>query len=153
MRRVIVIKEKVMKLKVNNRYFKMSTRYWLGPYGIRIPNHIEIVTAADGGNMRYKDGGETEMGVMDPPTKDEYLNKYAILQRDGNYYWKEDGYWLGPYDIKIPNYIGSVKAEDGGNIQYKDGAVTEMYFMNPLTKEEYLNKYAVLKKDGYYYWK
>ena len=65
------------------------TNYWLGPYGVRVENRIKSVVSSDGGNTRYKDGGETEMGVDDPPTEEEWLNQYATLGADGIYYYKE----------------------------------------------------------------
>lgn len=55
--------------------------YWIGPYGVRVPMDIETVCAADGMNMRYKDGCETEIGVPSGASisKEDYLRKYAHL--------------------------------------------------------------------------
>lgn len=46
------------------------------------------------------------------------------------------GYWEGPYNIRVPNSINRIRASDGGNRLYKNGAETEMFVPNPLTKEE-----------------
>lgn len=64
-----------------------SNNYWLGPYGIRVPNHIQMIKDSDGGNTLYKDGGCTEMLILNPPTEAEYKQKYCVLI-DGHYYWK-----------------------------------------------------------------
>ncbi len=64
-----------------------SNEYWTGPYGIQIPNYIEYITSKDGGNTLYKSGGETEMGCCNPPTEEEYKQKYCKLL-NGVYYWK-----------------------------------------------------------------
>ena len=65
--------------------------YWIGPYSVRIPNNINIVTATDGYNMRFKDGGETGMCMVKPPVMnaDIYRKKYAKLKSDGCYYYKK----------------------------------------------------------------
>lgn len=69
-------------------FFGSQKGYWLGPYDIRVPNNIEYIISSDGGNTRYKNGGETEMCVMTPLTRDEYLDKFTVLKDDGFYYWK-----------------------------------------------------------------
>ena len=65
--------------------------YWIGPYGVRVNNNIVSVIASDGYNMKYKCGGETEMGMDDAPPMNETLYKsfYADLKDDGFYYYKE----------------------------------------------------------------
>jgi len=64
-----------------------------------------------------------------------------------------NGYWSGPYGIRIPNHIASVVAEDGGNTIYQNGGETKMLVLNPLTKKQYLSTYATKEPDGFYYWK
>ena len=61
--------------------------YWIGPYGVRVPNHITDIRASDGCNTLFKSGGSTEMFNFDPPTKEEYLNRYTTKKSDGYYYW------------------------------------------------------------------
>lgn len=62
----------------------IKSNYWRGPYGIWIPNSINSVKAEDGGNTLYKNGGCTEMGVINPKMTEEiYKEKYA----------KQDGIW------------------------------------------------------------
>jgi hypothetical protein len=67
--------------------------YWIGPYGIKVPNNINCVIAEDGHNILYKDGEQTQTGLMTfknkPITKEQYLKEYADLNNDGFYYWKE----------------------------------------------------------------
>jgi hypothetical protein len=66
-----------------------TQNYWIGPYGIRVPNEITSIKAADGGNTLFKNGRETEMFVMKGrPSKQEYLDRYCVL-KDGHYYWEE----------------------------------------------------------------
>jgi len=62
-------------------------------------------------------------------------------------------YWIGPYGIKVPNDVNKVKQEDGANTLYKNGSHTEMVWQGTMTKEDYLAKYAVLGRDGTYYYK
>ena len=58
--------------------------YWIGPYGVLVPNHIRLVNATDGFNTRFKDGGETEMGCQScsKMTAELYREKYAELRPD-----------------------------------------------------------------------
>lgn len=55
----------------------MASNYWIGPYGILVPNNINHVVASDGGNIFYKDGRETEMFVVNPVSEEEYKKRYA----------------------------------------------------------------------------
>ena len=63
--------------------------YWTGPYNIRVSNFVNAVTAADGGNLLYKNGQETELGVLKPLSKRQYLDKYTVVDPDGIRWWKE----------------------------------------------------------------
>jgi hypothetical protein len=58
----------------------------LGPYNVRVPNNITVITDSDGCNMRYKDGGCTEMFNPNPPTEAEYKEQYCTFV-DGVYYY------------------------------------------------------------------
>ena len=59
-------------------------------------------------------------------------------------------YWTGPYGIQVPYHIIAIRAQDGANILYKDGGMTEMC-IKPMTEEEYKEKYCKLV-NGMYYW-
>ena len=69
--------------------------YWIGPADVRIPQHITSVIALDGYNdcSPSSDGEfeETEQDSDDftPYTIAEYRNKFAVLNADGFWYWKE----------------------------------------------------------------
>lgn len=75
-------------------------------------------------------------------------------------------YWVGPYNIRVPDRITTIKAGDGCNTIYHSNdknlipgqinfsgclGLTEMKSHNPLTEEEYKNKYCVLVNDHYYW--
>jgi hypothetical protein len=63
--------------------------YWIGPYGVLVPNHVESVPAEDGGNTFYKDGSETLMCAMQAgSTKEEWLSNCATCI-NGQWYYKE----------------------------------------------------------------
>jgi len=135
--------------------------HWVGPYGMLVPNSVNMVTATDGFNTRYKDGGETEMGMLNPPKMDKniYLSKYAEF-RGGQYHYKQEftnevkDFWDGPYGVKVPMHVKHVVSGDGRNTLYQDGSQTEMYVVYPkMTEKLYKEKYAVLGHDGYYYYK
>ena len=54
--------------------------YWIGPYGIKVPIDFTHVPAADGGNIYYRDGKQTERGVprhlaLSPA---QYMGKYGV---------------------------------------------------------------------------
>jgi hypothetical protein len=140
-------------------YTTESTNYWLGPYNIRVPNHICSITYSDGMNTLTKGGLLTTAHNSEPPTKEEYLAEYTELKEDGFYWYKDRNlqmnYWLGPYGMRVPNHINAVVAKDGYNFHKKNGCITEIIStMKSPTKEEYLTKYAELRSDGFYedYW-
>ncbi len=62
-------------------------------------------------------------------------------------------YWIGPYGIRVPLDVDSIRDSDGCNHLYQNGCVTEMYNPNPPTKEEYFERYVTLRNDGHYWWK
>lgn len=53
------------------------TDYWIGPYKMLVPNSIDSVVAKDGRNIRYKNGSETELGVLTSITK---RNIWLLMQ-------------------------------------------------------------------------
>ena len=67
-----------------------ESQYWTGPYGIKVFKDVMRITDSDGRNKLHRDGGSTEMAVMNPPSKQEYLKKYCVLGTDGNYYWNKN---------------------------------------------------------------
>jgi hypothetical protein len=64
-----------------------------------------------------------------------------------------NNYWIGPYGIIISNDINRVKDPDQCNFILKPGNIrTNAYTTNtPLTKEEYMSKYATLFPNNKYY--
>ena len=69
---------------------------------------------------------------------------------------KRETHWKGPYDVLVPMSITSVPAHDGFNqlTRNDDGHVssTMRYITDPLTKSEWLEKYAH-KVDGVWYYR
>jgi hypothetical protein len=72
----------------------------------------------------------------------------------------EDGYWTGPYDMRVPNSVREVPWLDNCNWVDQRGAVTEMCCedsddgenqVKPLSKQSYLDKYAKKIDDVYWY--
>lgn len=64
-----------------------------------------------------------------------------------------NGYWTGPHDVRVPNYVEWVMAEDGGNNVYKGGGTTEMaWYGKPPTAIEYRTKYAVQDSNGIWWY-
>lgn len=72
-------------------------------------------------------------------------------------YWgkiEAQGYWIGPHEMRVPNKITAVLADDCCNTLYNDGSSTEKCSnILPLTKEEYLTEYAEKRDDGFYWYK
>ncbi len=60
-----------------------------------------------------------------------------------------DNYWLGPYDVLVPNHINSVVDGDQCNTLYKNGSMTRMCcpYPNLISKESYLKKYAIYNES------
>jgi hypothetical protein len=140
------------------------TSFWLGPFNIRVPSSCDYVVAIDGYNRLYEDGSQTEAVSMGRLTQEQYRERYAELRDDG-YYWYvgtkedpnkrtslvDDGFWPGPYDIKIPNSITKITSTDEVNTINKDGTETNLPFQNRLSKQEYLNKYCENRNGEYWY--
>jgi hypothetical protein len=65
-----------------------TTNFWTGPYGMKVPEYVNSVVAADGYNLMNKLGKNTEIAMEDAPemNKEIYLAKYAESKGDGNYY-------------------------------------------------------------------
>lgn len=63
--------------------------YWEGSHGCLVPWHLESCTAKDGGNIRYRDGSQTEMGVSPQPSKREWLITHTIRDAKGRDIYRE----------------------------------------------------------------
>lgn len=63
--------------------------FWEGPYGVLVPNSVEHVAAKDGYNWLHKNGGETEMYITKPLTKDAWLAKFSTTDSQGRLVWKQ----------------------------------------------------------------
>lgn len=107
----------------NDNYVVCNSSHWVGPYNVLVPNYITSVVASDGGNRRFKDGGETEMGIfLDPPMDAKtYRERYATKGDDGKYYYKEIVTHNLPTMVKCGTTVGGSKhaidisCEDNGN--------------------------------------
>lgn len=143
--------ERIIKYFVN--WYYQNEGYWQGPHNMWVPNHVDAVRAEDGVNTLFNDGSITKICGEREPTKEEYLEEWAVLV-DGRYYWKidYDNYWLGPYDMLIPKYVTYVPAEDGINIARQSGGTSLIETKKGLTMQQYLNKYATKYYDGKYYY-
>ncbi len=64
--------------------------YWVGPYGILVPNHITYVKAEDGSNRHYSHGAITEKNITKPITESMYKDKYAIFDAETNSWYHID---------------------------------------------------------------
>lgn len=73
-----------------------SSNYWIGPYGILVPNDVLYVVAADGINTLYIDGSETEMATDTPLSEEEYKKLYARFD-------DVDNQWYSTY--KVPSRV------------------------------------------------
>lgn len=69
-----------------------STKYWIGPYGVRVPIHISVVVASDGYNKQYINGYITEMQIDEAQlmTPAVYKSTYTVLGEDGFYYYDKE---------------------------------------------------------------
>lgn len=66
-------------------------------------------------------------------------------------------YWVGPYDVRVKNYIPYVPFKDGVNrVISRNGKLiryTDIKNTITLTKEEYLTKFCYYDEDdGYYHY-
>ena len=69
-----------------------STTHWVGPYGVLVPNSINLVISEDGYNLMFQDGGRTERGRCDPDPMNAtiYKDNYATYnEADGLWYYKK----------------------------------------------------------------
>lgn len=133
----------------------MSAKFWTGPYGVRVPMHLDSVVADDGGNTLYRDGSVTEMFVEPEMTKKEYFRVHAEQRADGHWWYKEkqEAFWIGPHEIRVAEHITSVTAEDGGNRLSRDGSQTEKFVRPRMTKDEYFARFVEKRADGCFWWK
>ena len=65
-------------------------------------------------------------------------------------------YYLGPYDVRVPDDIKTIYAPDGMNrgsyVTNKDGTrtfmATQLWATNPMSEQEYKNAYCIQHDDG-----
>ncbi len=66
---------------------------------------------------------------------------------------RTNGFWIGPYDIRIYNIIPYVPANDGVNqIDQFNRVITTIKTNNSLSEKEYKKKLCYLDADGFYYY-
>ena len=64
---------------------KMSGTYWVGAYGILVPNHITSVVAEDGRNTLDIDGEKTQLNCLNRTmTEEQYKKLYATYDEESN---------------------------------------------------------------------
>ena len=89
-------KNKYLNLKSQIKIDNADTHreFWVGPFGVLVPNNIKWVVASDGFNKLNIKGFQTEMGMPNAPYIDEtiYRQKYAT-------YNPTNGYWY--YNVPI----------------------------------------------------
>jgi len=74
------IKNNVDEPIATQSYEQIDTQkqsYWRGPYDCLVPDSVDSCVAADGGNILYKDGSETEMDVEPTMSKEEWIATYT----------------------------------------------------------------------------
>lgn len=82
--------------KIKNDKFPIKKGYWIGPYGIMVNDIIDSVIAADGFNIRMKNGIQTNKNACDHPqskvkmTESMYKLKYTTIGDDGKYYYDKN---------------------------------------------------------------
>jgi hypothetical protein len=63
------------------------------------------------------------------------------------------GCWIGPFDIKVRNFVPHVPAKDGINkVNQQNIIITNIGCTVDLSEDDYKNKYCHVKKDGLYYY-
>lgn len=68
--------------------FRRSTKYWIGPYGIKVPYKIKVIRAEDDKTILSYKGNITRLQLENIISEDLYKKKYAKLRGDGYYYYK-----------------------------------------------------------------
>ncbi len=67
----------------------MSYSYWHGPYNVRVPDTLISVTSEDGVNWVSRCGMRTQMQIPNPPTEEQYKQRYCKLV-DGIWWYRTD---------------------------------------------------------------
>lgn len=66
-----------------------AQKFWQGPYNILVSHKIDSVPAADGVNILYKGGRQTQMFINSPLSASEYIKLYALYnEKDGRWHYK-----------------------------------------------------------------
>ncbi len=74
--------------KVGKHYY-LGDKFWTGPHGVLVPDHVNDVIAEDCCNTLFKDGSTTKM-CGDPNeklSKEAYLFRFSIMGHDGKRYY------------------------------------------------------------------
>ena len=66
---------------------KQTNKFWIGPYGVRVPNEKNSIVGFDGVNYINKKGVMTKIFIHKPITKEQWMSKYAEMREDGNYWY------------------------------------------------------------------
>jgi len=68
--------------------FHRSTKYWIGPYRIKVPYKIKAIRAEDDETILSYKENITKLHLENIICEEIYKKKYAKLRRDGYYYYK-----------------------------------------------------------------
>ncbi len=95
--------------------------------------------------MDTKKVNENTTNMLDEDPYDKYLRIFRTN--------KINGFWVGPYDIRVYNNIPYVPAKDGVNqIDPFNRIITIIKTNNCLSEKEYKKKLCYLDNDGFYYY-
>jgi len=93
--------------------------YWIGPYDVLVSNSLKSCMDEDGINQFYPDGSSTEEDSDEArPTKNEWLNKYAI--KIGNTWFYKENLLTKITDGKAKSFISKVREETRNSQHEKD---------------------------------
>lgn len=80
--------EDAMNDAANQMLEKLSKNYWIGPFGVKIPNDITTVPWIDGVNIFQENGYITDKSYQGHSmNKETYLNLYATRDEKGEYWF------------------------------------------------------------------
>jgi hypothetical protein len=71
------------------------TGFWVGPYGVLVPDHIQYVIAEDCTNTMFIAGGQTKAAAKWPTLsrkqlRQKYLELYCYKDKSGHWYYIDD---------------------------------------------------------------
>ena len=136
-------------------YFVHDDNFWVGPFGVLVPNNVDRVISSKADGSFYTRGSESEENLSRRMSEERYKEMYTTFNtNDGKWHYSHNNnYWVGPYGILVPNHIRDIVAKDGGNTLYKRGIVTQKCVRSKMTEETYKKTYAKFNtKDGKWYY-